>query len=77
MSPAAAAFVAAAAFFRITVTGAGKTSLYRLKGLSFEAGGETMTDGEIVEKFLARDEDALRHTAEKYGARLQIGRAHV
>ena len=30
-----------------------------------------MTDGEIVEKFLARDEDALRHTAEKYGARLR------
>ena len=30
-----------------------------------------MTDGEIVEKFLARDEEALRHTAEKYGARLR------
>ena len=29
-----------------------------------------MTDGEIVEKFLARDEDALRHTSEKYGGRL-------
>ncbi len=30
-----------------------------------------MTDGEIVELYLARDEDALRHTAEKYGARLR------
>ena len=29
-----------------------------------------MTDGEIVEKFLARDEDALRQTSEKYGGRL-------
>ena len=29
-----------------------------------------MSDGEIVEKFLARDEDALRQTAEKYGGRL-------
>jgi RNA polymerase sigma-70 factor (ECF subfamily) len=29
-----------------------------------------MTDEEIVEKFLARDEDALRQTSEKYGGRL-------
>ncbi len=30
-----------------------------------------MTDGEIVEMFLARDEEALRHTSEKYGGRLR------
>ena len=30
-----------------------------------------MTDGEIVELYLARDEEALRHTSEKYGVRLR------
>ena len=30
-----------------------------------------MTDGEIVEMYLARDEEALRHTSEKYGGRLR------
>ena len=30
-----------------------------------------MTDGEIVEKFLARDEDALKQVSERYGARLR------
>lgn len=30
-----------------------------------------MTDGEIVELYLTRDEEALRHTSEKYGVRLR------
>ena len=30
-----------------------------------------MTDGEIVELFLARDEEALKQTSERYGARLR------
>ena len=30
-----------------------------------------MTDAEIVEMYLARDEEALRHTSEKYGSRLR------
>ncbi len=30
-----------------------------------------MTDGEIVDLYLARDEDALKHTSEKYGGRLR------
>ena len=30
-----------------------------------------MTDAEIVEMYLARDEEALRHTSEKYGVRLR------
>ncbi len=56
-------------YFRATMEDA--NPLYRVKTLRIPEGGIHLDDSKIVELYLSRNESAISHTAQKYGAKLR------